>query len=88
MEYQEQFKFLNLQLIERKNSSELKEEDRKFIRINLLDKLNNPCSFLIFNKDLMTKVLSSNYAGLSDLTITFELVYNNNWSVRVVDIVG
>ncbi len=88
MEYEEQFKFLNLQLIERKNASELKEEDRKFIRINLLDKLNNPCSFLIFNKDLMTKVLSSNYAGLSDLTITFELVYNNNWSVRVVDIVG
>ena len=88
MEYEEQFKFLNLQLIERKNASELKEEDRKFIRINLLDKLNNPCSFLIFNKDLMTKVLSSNYAGLSDLTITFELVYNNIWSVRVVDIVG
>ena len=88
MEYEEQFKFLNLQLIERKNASELKEEDRKFIKINLLDKLNNPCSFLIFNKDLMTKVLSSNYAGLSDLTITFELVYNNNWSVRVVDIVG
>ena len=88
MEYEEQFKFLNLQLIERKNASALKEEDSKFIRINLLDKLNNPCSFLIFNKELMTKVLSSNYAGLSDLTITFELVYNNNWSVRVVDIVG
>lgn len=88
MEFQEQFKFLNLQLIERKNASELKEEDRKFIKINLLDKLNNPCSFFIFNKDLMTKVLSNNYAGLSDLLITFELVYNNSWHVKVVDIVG
>ena len=88
MEFEEQFKFLNLQLIERKNASELKEEDRKFIKINLLDKLNNPCSFFIFNKDLMTKVLSNNYAGLSDLLITFELVYNNSWNVKVVDIVG
>lgn len=88
MEFEEQFKFLNLQLIERKNASELKEEDRKFIKINLLDKLNNPCSFFIFNKDLMTKVLSNNYAGLSDLLVTFELVYNNSWNVKVVDIVG
>ncbi len=87
MEYQEEFKFLKLEVMKRKNTEELKEEDRNFIVINLLDPTNNPCRFFIFNKDLMKKVLSSTYSGLQLLQVKFEVVYsNNNWSVRVVDI--
>lgn len=87
MEYQEEFKFLNLEVMQRKNAQELKEDERNFLIIQLLDKNNNPCRFFIFNKDVMKKVLSSEYVGLQLLKITFEVLYNNNnWSVRLVDI--
>lgn len=87
MEYTEEFKFLNLELMQRKNAQELKEEDRNFLVIQLLDPKNNPCRFFVFNKDLMKKMLSTTYAGLQLLKVTFDVVYSNNtWNVRVVDI--
>ncbi len=87
MEYQEEFKFLNVQVVRRKNADELKEEDRNFLIINLLDNKNNPCRFFIFDKNVMEKVLSSSYVGLQVLYITFDVVYNNqNWAVKLVDV--
>ena len=87
MEYQEEFKFLNMESIQRKNASELKEEDRYFLKINVLDKNYNPCSFMIFNKDIMKKLLSTTLVGLQVLTVEFVLSYRNNmWSVNVVDV--
>lgn len=87
MQYQEEFKFLNFEVMQRKNANELKEEDRNFLLIRLLDKNNNPCRFFVFNKDLMKKILAANYVGLQLLMITFEVSYKNeNWTVRLVDI--
>ena len=87
MEYEEEFKFLKIELIQRKNADELKEEDRKIIKLSLLDKNNNPCSFMIFNKDIIKKILSTTFVGLQLINVQFELVFNNNnWNVRLLNI--
>lgn len=87
MEYQEEFKFLGLESIKRKNSENLNEEEKYFFKLNLLDKKYNPCSFLVFNKDLIKKLRNTQFAGLQLLTITFDLIYtNNNWNVKLVDL--
>lgn len=86
MEYQEEFKFLNLEIVKRKNAEELKEEDRQFIKLNLLDKNYNPCVFFVFNKEVMKKLLNMELVGLQILEIHFELVYNNSWNVKLVDV--
>lgn len=89
MKYQENFKFLNLQVIQKKNAEELKEDERSFIKLNVLDADNNPCSFMLFNKDIMTKVLSNPIASLADVSVIFDLVYSNDrWNVRVVSVIG
>lgn len=89
MKYQENFKFLNLQVIQKKNAEELKEDERSFIKLNLLDNQNNPCAFMIFDKDIMKKLLSNPIPPLSELLVAFELAYSSDkWNVRLVDIVG
>lgn len=86
MEYQDNFKFLNVQLMKRKKTEENKNES-EFLIINLLDCENNPCRFFVFNKDLYKKIIENRYVGLQDILISFELVFvNNNWSVRILDI--
>ena len=90
MHYQEKFKFLNLQVIKRKNvDSNLPEEKKSFLKLNLLDKENNPCSFIVFDESVMKKVLSNPYSSLADVSVIFDLIYsNNNWNVRLIDING
>ena len=87
MEFKSNFKFLNLQVMQRKNANELPEDEKNYLIINLLDNGNNPCRFFIFNKDLMKKILSTSYLGLQELEIAFELNYSKDaWHVKVVDI--
>ncbi len=87
MEYVEEFKFLNLEVMKKKNANELKEEEKNFLIINLLDKNNNPCRFFVFATDIMKKILTSNYVGLQVLQVCFKVQFiNNNWAVRLVDI--
>ena len=87
MEFQENFKFLNFELMNRKNAESLPEDERKFIILNILDKNNNPCKFIIFNKDLVKKFYSLGLQGLQDIKILFKLEYSNNmWNVRPLDI--
>lgn len=86
MKCQDNFKFLNVQLMKRKKTEENKSGS-EFLIINLLDNENNPCRFFVFNEDLFKKVIQNQYVGLQDILVTFELVFvNNNWSVRVLDI--
>lgn len=86
MRYTENFKFLKSEAIKRKNV-EGSKEDQYFVALNLLDDENNPCRFLVFSKDLVSRILNYNFVGLQDLSISFELVCNNGtWSVRVLDI--
>lgn len=87
MDYNEEFKFLNLELMKKKNANELPEDEKNFLILNLLDKNNNPCRFFVFNVDVMKKILSSSYVGLQILNVSFKLQFtNNNWNVRLVDI--
>ena len=89
MEFQEKFKFLNIQLIKRKNADALAEEDKQFVKLNVLDIENNPCSFMIFNKDIIKQILSNPFCSLADIVIAFDLVYlKDNWNVKVVSVNG
>lgn len=86
MRYTENFKFLKVEMIKRKKTEEVKEE-QYFVSLNVLDDENNPCRFLIFNKDLVARISNYQFVGLQELSISFELVFtNNNWSVRLLDI--
>lgn len=87
MEFQDNFKFLKLEQMKRKNVEQLKESDRIFFVIHLLDKENNACRFFIFNKDLMAKVANMNLAGLQDVLLTMKVSFvNNSWQVNLIDI--
>ena len=86
MEYSSNFKILNIQEIARRNSDELKEEDKTFLKLNLLDYNNNPCSFIIFGKD-KNKVLELGLNSFDDVVITFGVNYNKDrWNVYFIDI--
>lgn len=86
MKYQDNFKFLNVQLMKRKKTEENKNVS-DFLVLNLLDCDNNPCRFFVFNEDLYKKIIQSSYLGLQDVVIAFEVIFvNNNWNVRILDI--
>ena len=86
MEFQSNFKFLNIQEIARKNIEGLEENEKTFIKLNLLDYKNNPCSFFVFG-DKKDKILSLNLTGFEDLLCTIGLTYNKDkWNVSLIDI--
>ena len=81
MEFQENFKVLNIEVRNRKDS------DDKFVVLNVLDIKNNPCRFFIFNQDRVKKFLNTSFIGLQDVLITFKLTYNDKmWNVTLLDI--
>lgn len=87
MEIQDNFKFLKLEQMKRKNPEELKEEERFFYILHLLDSENNPCRFFIFDNNLSRKIINKNFVGLQDVLINIKVTYrNDNWSVSLVDI--
>lgn len=89
MVFEEEFKFLKVDRRERKESEKLKDENKYYFVIHLLDKDNNPCSFFSFNSELNKNILAdlSNVKGLQDVLVKFELVFNNNiWNVRLLNI--
>lgn len=86
MEHSSNFKFLNLQEIVRKNSENLPENERTFLKINLLDYEMNPCSFMVFG-DKKHKIIGLGLSNLEDVIITYKVIYSNNkWNVNFVDI--
>lgn len=85
MEYSSNFKFLSLQEIGRKNTENLKENEKTFLKINLLDQDMNPCSFMIFG-DKKDKVINLGLTNLIDVIVTYKIIYSNNkWNVSFVD---
>lgn len=87
MEFNGIFKFLKLEQMKRKNSEELKEDEKYFYIMNLLDNNNNPCRFFIFNKELINKIINSGFVGFQDLNCTVKVSFvNNNWQVSLLDI--
>lgn len=85
MKYQENFKFLKADLMKRKKTEENKTES-EFMVLHLLDNENNPCRFFVFNKETIEKVKNYGFVGLQDVIISFELIFNNNWNVKLIDI--
>ena len=91
MKISDDFKFLSLQAVKRKNSEELKDTEKFFYIINLLDKENNPVKFYSFDNDINAQLVKSintqELKGLQDCLVHFELVFsNNNWNVRLINI--
>lgn len=91
MKISDNFKFLSLQAVKRKNSEELKDTEKFFYIINLLDKENNPVKFYSFDNDINAQLIKSintqELKGLQDCLVHFELVFsNNNWNVRLINI--
>lgn len=98
MRFQENFKFLNVEIMKRKKTKENQEENQegnqegnqeesKFLILNLLDNENYPIRFFVFNEDLIEKVLQNQYVGLQDILIDFALIFKDNkWSVRLLDV--
>lgn len=86
MEFQTNFKFLKLQEIKRKNSEQLKEGEKTFFKIDLLDNQNNFCSFMIFKPDIKDKIIKMQLKSLQDVLIAFRLSYDKTWNVNFIDI--
>lgn len=91
MKLSEDFKFLNLQAIKRKNAEELSANEQFFYIINLLDKENNPVKFYSFdnnvNAQLIKSINTQELKGLQDCLVHFELLFsNNNWNVKFLNI--
>lgn len=91
MKLSEDFKFLNLNAVKRKNAEELKPEEQFFYIVNLLDGDNNPVRFYSFDNSLNTSLIKAindgTLKGLQDCLVHFELVFaNNNWNVRLENI--
>ncbi len=87
MEFQENFKFLNVQAINKKNANDLPDDEKIFLKLNALDKTNNPCSFMVFDKNIIRKILNNPHSSLVDISVIFDLVYvNDKWNVKLVDI--
>lgn len=89
MEFQTNFKILNIKEIKRKNADKLAEGEKSFLKLNLLDNNNNPCSMFVFGKEKIEKIANLNSKGLKtlqDIMIKFNLNYNNNsWNVSYID---
>lgn len=87
MEFQTNFKILNINEIQRKNADKLPEGEKSFLKLDLLDNKNNPCSMMVFGKEKLDKIASLKLVSLQDVLIVFTLKYNNNlWNVNFVDI--
>ena len=88
MKLRDEFKFLNVSSVKRKNVEGLKPEEQYFYIVNLLDKENNPVRFFSFdnnlNNDLTKNIQSGAIKGLQNVLVDFELIFNNNiWNVKL-----
>lgn len=84
-----EFKFLKLEQKERKESEKLKDENKHYYILNLLDEENNPVKFYSFNYETSSKLIEicKDVKSLQDLLVKFSLDFsNNNWNVRLIDV--
>lgn len=86
MEHTNTFTFLNLDIKQRKNASQLKPEEQNYAILSVLDEKNTPCKFFVFKSEVLQKILESSLEPLQKVDITYEVVFiNNSWNVRLVD---
>lgn len=81
MEIQMNFKFLNFDVINRKDGK------GQFLKLNLLDGNFYPVVFFCFDENLINKIRNIKFNPLQDLLVKFSLTYNNNWNINLLDII-
>ena len=81
MEIQNNFKFLNYEVINRKDGK------GQFVKLNLLDGNMTPVVFFSFKDELSNKIRNIKFNPLQDLLVKFSLTYNNTWRVDLIDII-
>lgn len=91
MKLKDEFKFLKIDSIKRKNAEELAPDEQYFYVVNVLDKENNPVRFFSFdnklNNQLTKDIQSGKVKGLQNCLIDFELKFtNNNWNVALENV--
>lgn len=91
MKLKDEFKFLKIESVRRKNIEGLAPEQQYFYILNVLDKENNPVRFFSFddklNNELTKEIQSGKIKGLQNCLIDFDLKFtNNNWSVALTNV--
>lgn len=91
MKLKDEFKFLKIESVRRKNIEGLAPEQQYFYILNVLDKENNPVRFFSFddklNNELTKEIQSGKIKGLQNCLIDFDLKFaNNNWSVSLTNV--
>lgn len=81
MEIQNNFKFLNYEVINKKDGK------GQFIKLNLLDGNMTPVCFFAFEDVLINKIRGIKFNPFQDLLVKFSLTYNNSWRVFLIDII-
>ncbi len=89
MEHENEFTFLKLEINPRKNSEELKEDEKYYAIVSLLDNKQNIVKFFVFKKEIIDRLLSKEFIPMNTVLVKYEVVnINNKWNVRLVDING
>lgn len=91
MKLKDEFKFLKIDSIRRKNAEDLAPDEQYFYVVNVLDKENNPVRFFSFdnklNSQLTKDIQSGKIKGLQNCLIDFELKFTNDkWNVTLDNI--
>ena len=91
MKLKDEFKFLKIDSIRRKNAEDLAADEQYFYVVNVLDKENNPVRFFSFdnklNSQLTKDIQSGKIKGLQNCLIDFELKFTNDkWNVTLDNI--
>lgn len=87
MEHTAVFTFLNMEIKERKNAKELKEDDRHYAIVRFLDPHNTPCEFFVFKKEVIEILCTHKFDAKTEVDVTYSVNYfNSKWSVRLEDV--
>lgn len=91
MKLKDEFKFLKINSLKRKNVEGLAPDEQYFYVVNVLDKENNPVRFFSFdnklNSQLTKDIQGGKVKGLQNCLIDFELKFTNDkWNVTLDNI--
>lgn len=86
MQTKEVFNFIGFQLYNRKNAEKLKEEEKKYLVLTVVNKDNSLIKLFVFKPEIIEKVLEKNLNRFDDVTLTLLFSYNmdkNTWNCRL-----
>ena len=89
MKLKDEFTFLKIDSIRKKNAEEIPADEQYFYVVNVLDKEDNPVKFSSFDNKLNSQLINDIQSGkvklLQNCLIDFELIFtnkkDNKWNV-------